>query len=271
MKNLFMTIIAYIRLTCYFIVTLLMFITIFPFSWFRINPKYFRKFWWKFYKATINIKVEKEGTLVKHRPLLMITNHTSFIEITALGATINPAFVPKAELRKMPLLGTIMGKAGCMFIERNPRKAKQETAKLAEKLSKEKSPLLIFPEGTTNNGNEIKPFKSAMFNIVEHQLGRKDIKEDEKLYIQPAVYYISNNKSKKSTAKEREFYAYYVKENPSQEESFIQYMIKILKAGKIKIKMKQLDPIDLSQFSDRKELAEHCHKIIENEYKKMIK
>lgn len=271
MRSLFMTIFAYIRLGLYFLTTLLMFITIFPYSILRINPKYFRQFWWIFYKAILNIKVEIKGSIIKHRPLLMITNHTSFIEITGLGASINPTFVPKAELRKMPLLGYVMSKTGCMFIERNPRKAKEETAKLAKKLSEEKSPLLIFPEGTTNNGNEIKPFKSAMFNIVEHQLGKKDISEEEKLYIQPAVYYIKNNKSKNSTPEEREFYAYYVKEDPSKEESFVQYLLKILKAGRIKIDIKLLDPIDLSKFTDRKELAKHCHEVVKNKYMKMIK
>lgn len=114
------------------------------------------------------LRIEVRGMLDKSRPLLLTSNHTTYLDIPVLGSLGHVSFTPKREIRDWPLIGFLAVLADCVFIERRPAYMQQAAAEMREKLAQGKV-LSIFGEGTTTDGIHIKPFKSGFFELAIEQ------------------------------------------------------------------------------------------------------
>lgn len=106
-----------------------------------------------------------EGRFSTVRPLLVVSNHTTYLDIITLGSLVPLAFTPKREIRSWPLIGFLAVLADCVFIERRPSHMQAAAEEMRTKLKRGKV-LCIFGEGTTTDGINIKPFKSGFFNLA---------------------------------------------------------------------------------------------------------
>jgi 1-acyl-sn-glycerol-3-phosphate acyltransferase len=106
------------------------------------------------YSATVAGEIPRSG--------LLISNHLSYFDILAISATTPAVFVSKAEVRRWPLFGWFAAIAGTVFVERERRthvgavNREIETALAAGAL------VVIFPEGTSSNGQTILPFHTSL-------------------------------------------------------------------------------------------------------------
>jgi 1-acyl-sn-glycerol-3-phosphate acyltransferase len=113
----------------------------------------------------LNLKVEVEGSLdaPAETGCLIVSNHVGYIDGIVLAGLFPIIFVTKSEVRRWPLIGQWTALVGTIYVERN-RKNKiplfvEETAgKLKLGVN-----VLIFPEGTSTDGEKILPFQSAHF------------------------------------------------------------------------------------------------------------
>ena len=106
------------------------------------------------------------GTPPTHGPVLIAANHISWLDIVAMHATRHCRFVSKADVRHWPLIGTLAGAAGTLFIERESRRdVIQVVHHMASRLSAGDI-LAIFPEGTTSNGVDLLPFHANLFQAA---------------------------------------------------------------------------------------------------------
>ena len=71
-------------------------------------------------------------------------------------------FVAKAEVAGWPVIGWIARAARTEFIARDPRQVGAQSAHLAERLERGRR-LLIFPEGTSTDGQQVLPFRASLF------------------------------------------------------------------------------------------------------------
>ncbi len=78
-------------------------------------------------------------------------------DIPLLGALAPLTFLSKAEVRAWPLAGWLAEKAGTLFIRRGSSDSRLINQRLAEQLHRGRN-LLIFPEGTTTNGESLRTF-----------------------------------------------------------------------------------------------------------------
>ncbi len=85
------------------------------------------------------------------------------MDIITLASSIPSSFVSKDELKKWPIIGSLAGNTGTIFISRNNRHELNATINLITTSIKNGESVILFPEGTTTNGNTIKRFKSALF------------------------------------------------------------------------------------------------------------
>src|SRR5262249_36728657 len=91
-------------------------------------------------------------------------NHISYIDIMALGALGDFRFVAKSEVRSWPLIGLIAQRLGCIFVRRSSARSLSEcVAQAAESIRAGRS-ILVFPEGTTTEGQFTLPFHSGLFD-----------------------------------------------------------------------------------------------------------
>ena len=101
------------------------------------------------------------GELMRERGAV-VANHSSWLDIFALNARKRIYFVSKAEVAKWPGIGWLARATGTVFIERNPKKAREQKEVFEGRL-KAGHKLLFFPEGTSTDGLRVLPFKSTLF------------------------------------------------------------------------------------------------------------
>jgi 1-acyl-sn-glycerol-3-phosphate acyltransferase len=118
--------------------------------------------------AILRLRITVHGTLSQARPLLIVANHASYADVFVLGSKLPVSFTPKREVRSWPGIGFLCVLADCVFVERR-RSQMQEAREEMQARIEDGRVLCIFPEGTTNNGRSVKPFKSGFLSLAEER------------------------------------------------------------------------------------------------------
>ncbi len=134
----------------------------------------------------IGVRVIVRGVQAKHRPLLIISNHSSYLDISVLGSLIPLIFIAKAEIADWPVFGMLAKLQRSIFVDRTKRHATGEVNKRIAKHLSDGDPVVLFGEGTSNDGNRILPFRSALIGAI-----RTALDENGNAFVQPiSVAYI---------------------------------------------------------------------------------
>lgn len=110
----------------------------------------------------VQLSVRGDPPGIKPRLGVVVANHVSWLDIFVISAISPCRFVAKSDIRRWPVIGYLCDRAGTLFIERTRRR---DTARINEQirallLSGER--MAIFPEGTTTDGTELKPFHASL-------------------------------------------------------------------------------------------------------------
>lgn len=98
-------------------------------------------------------------------PMLLASNHVSWLDIVVLGGLTPTVFLSKQEVRRWPLVGWLAARAGTLFIRRGEGQAATITEQIADRLGDD-GLLTLFPEGTTTDGRDVRPFFSRLFGAA---------------------------------------------------------------------------------------------------------
>jgi 1-acyl-sn-glycerol-3-phosphate acyltransferase len=108
--------------------------------------------------------VRHKGARIRPHTLL-VSNHTSWLDILILAGATDCAFVSKDTLGH-PLIHWLADQNATVYVRRSHRKgAKDQAIALAKALKGEK-PLTVFPEGTTGPGTHLLPFRSTLLEAA---------------------------------------------------------------------------------------------------------
>ncbi len=121
----------------------------------RLTSWYLRRL-----SAALPFEVEVQGELPAE-PMLWVSNHVSWTDIPLLGQLMPLSFLSKAEVRTWPLAGWLAHKAGTLFIRRGSGDSNLLARQLHRHLSAGRQ-LLIFPEGTTTDGQQVRTFHGRL-------------------------------------------------------------------------------------------------------------
>jgi 1-acyl-sn-glycerol-3-phosphate acyltransferase len=114
----------------------------------------------------LGIGLRTEGTAATHGPVLMASNHISWLDIGVIHAARHCRFVSKSEVRHWPLVGLLATGVGTLYIERASRRdAMRVVHQMAERLQAG-DVLAIFPEGTTGDGTTVLPFHGNLLQAA---------------------------------------------------------------------------------------------------------
>lgn len=207
-------------------------------------PRLFVRVWYKYMLWVLGIKVRINGKRLKpkHTQIFYISNHISYIDILVLGAYFPCFFVAKADIASWPIFGFLSKVGGTIFISRNRAVVKQQAQKLEQALQ-QGNHLLIFPEGTTSNGQQILPFKSSLLQPL-YAL------EQPNLVIQPlSLAYTHVNKRPLKTQLEFDQVAYY------KDDVFGIHFWQLLKLRRISTRIVVHPALPLDVGTSRKDLA----------------
>ncbi|MDF3823608.1 lysophospholipid acyltransferase family protein, partial [Leptospira sp. 96542] len=110
----------------------------------------------------LGLRVEVQGDVVSPGPLLLVSNHISWLDIMSLHAARYCRFVAKADIQRWPLVGRLVTGAGTLYIQRDSRRdAMRVVQHIAERL-RAGEVLAVFPEGTTSDGQDLLPFHANL-------------------------------------------------------------------------------------------------------------
>ena len=114
----------------------------------------------------LGLRVRRIGRPTKSRPVLFAANHISYLDITVFGSLIAGSFIAKNEVAGWPLFGWLARLQRSVFIDRRVRSTAHQRDTIAGRLAA-KEALILFPEGTSGDGNRVLPFKSALFSAAD--------------------------------------------------------------------------------------------------------
>ncbi len=192
----------------------------------------------------LGIGFHSTGELMRERGAV-VANHTSWLDIFALNARKRVYFVSKAEVAKWPGIGWLARATGTVFIERNPKKAREQTRVFEERL-KAGHKLLFFPEGTSTDGLRVLQFKTTLFAAFFTEELR------DFMYVQPVsvVFHAPPGQPDR-------FYGWW------GEMEFGPHLLKTLGALKQgSVELIYHAPAKVSDFPNRKALAAHCEQAV---------
>jgi len=115
---------------------------------------------------------ENEGDAVdsSYQPGAIVSNHISYLDILYHMSASFPSFVAKRSVARLPLVGLMSKCLGCVYVQRESKSSnfKGVSGVVTERLqaahhSKLAPMMLLFPEGTTTNGDFLLPFKTGAF------------------------------------------------------------------------------------------------------------
>lgn len=177
---------------------------------------------------------------------LIIANHVSYVDVLALASLAPSVFITSVELKNTALLGTLARLSGSLFVERRkPSGLKSEIREIAQVLG-EGMPVVLFPEGTTSNGDSVRQFKNSLFDAAI--AARAEI-------LPICIRYTRVNGHRLTTRnRDRVFYYGGV--------AFLKHFARLLMLRSIDLEILPLKPIAVSAGDSRKDLAAAAHQAI---------
>ena len=114
----------------------------------------------------VGARVRTIGTPLK-RDVVFVSNHLSWMDIPILAGRTGTAFVAKAELRGVPLVGWLCTLNRTIFVRREDRMAVAAQIDALRAALAQAWAVAIFPEGTTGDGVALLPFKAALLAVLD--------------------------------------------------------------------------------------------------------
>jgi 1-acyl-sn-glycerol-3-phosphate acyltransferase len=199
----------------------------------------------------LGLKVRQIGHPVSARPVLFVSNHLGYIDITVLGSLIPGSFVAKSEVAGWPLVGWLAKLQRSVFVDRQVRTTAQQRDAIAERLAA-KDALILFPEGTSGDGNHVLPFKSSLFSVVFNK------QTDEPITVQPVSVAYTRLDGLPIGRRLRPFLAWY------GDMTLGPHAWNVLGLGTVEIEVEFHPPTTVGEWVSRKELSQFCYDRISN-------
>src|ERR1043165_9885735 len=143
----------------------------------------------RFVCRLVGVRVRATGAAAEERPLLVVANHSSWLDISIITSLAPVVFVAKSEIARWPFFGLLAKLQRTVFVERDRRqKTGEVNAQIARRLA-EGDPVLLFGEGTAGDGNRVLPFRTALIGAARDAIACAG---NERVWIQPlSIAYVS--------------------------------------------------------------------------------
>ena len=210
----------------------------------------------RFICRIIGIKIKQVGNANLHRPLLIVANHCSWLDICVISATLPVSFVAHSEIASWPFFGILAKLQRSVFVERYKRTTTKKTAdEIATRLTSGDA-IVLFAEGTNSNGNVILPFRSALVGAAFNSISQhSSANSAHSVWVQSLSVAYTTIRGRPTGRKYRHIVSWYRGVN------LVKHMFKVVRTGAIDVKLIWGTPNEISDHLDRKVLT----KQLENE------
>lgn len=128
--------------------------------------RYVPRLWHRSACWLLGIRIHVHGRLESRRPLMLAANHVSWKDILVLGAVADVVYIAKAEVANWPIFGVLAKLQKSIFVVREEkRRTGEQVNEIAERMTAGEI-VVLFPEGTTSDGNRLLEVKSSLFGAA---------------------------------------------------------------------------------------------------------
>ena len=187
----------------------------------------------------LDVRLNIIGEPVRDRPCLLVSNHVSWLDITVLSAVTPLSFIAKKEVNSWAGFGTLARLQRTVFIDRDRRQSTRSSRNEMQERLKAGETLVLFAEGTSSDGWNVLPFKSAYFAAAE-------IPE---VVVQPVTLAYRGHWGVPMMRRRRPYYAWYGDMDMGP------HLWQALALGPIEVDVICHKPVTLAEAGNRKALA----------------
>ena len=197
--------------------------------------------------ALIGVRITQVGERTRESPILLLSNHASWLDISVLGAVAPVVFVAKSEVANWPVFGWLAKLQRTIFVERERRHKAGDAARAMGDRLLGGDVVVLFPEGTSSDGIRILPFRSALIGAVHHTIG--DQTHHDRVTVQPvSIAYVRYGGVPVGRAL-RDKVAWY------GETELVPHLMNLLSAGAVDVTVSWGDAVGYGMNADRKQIA----------------
>lgn len=198
----------------------------------------------------IGVRIRQVGQRAPDIPLLILSNHASWLDILIIGAVTQTVFVAKKEVAGWPVFGWLAKLQRTVFIDRERRhRTGAATQEIAERLLGGDA-VVLFAEGTSSDGNRILPFRSALVGAVHHAIGQST--DHQTVTVQPlSLAYVQTSGLPIGRAL-RDRVAWY------GDADLIPHLIGVLASGAVDVTVSWGQPVAYGMDANRKIIAQRA-------------
>lgn len=204
--------------------------------------------------ALVGVRIREVGIRTADTPVLILSNHVSWLDICVIGALNPVVFIAKSEVARWPVFGWLAKLQRTIFID---RKARHKTGAATEEIAGRLlggDAVVLFAEGTSSDGIRILPFRSALVGAVHHALGTST--HHKAITVQPmSLAYVGFDGLPVGRAL-RERVAWY------GDADLIPHFIGVLASGAIDITVSWGDAVAYDMTADRKQIARDAEQAV---------
>jgi lyso-ornithine lipid O-acyltransferase len=221
----------------------------------KFAPKAARNLPFRYHRAVcrlLGIRSVIEGQIASDRPVLVVANHVSWLDIPVLSAVAPLSFIAKSEVGSWPFVSSLARLQRTVFVDRQRRTTVGKVASEMSKRLDQGDVLVLFAEGTSTDGNRVLPFKTALFSAAFAE-GNSDLCVQTLSLTYTRLHGIPLGRA------DRSMVGWY------GDMSMGDHAWQLLKAGPLDTRIVIGEPVPLREFSGRKQLAEHTEEIVRRE------
>lgn len=183
--------------------------------------------------------------------VLLTANHTGWLDIPILSSVTPVSFVSKSEVGQWPFFGTLARFQRTIFIHRKRSQALEDRDNIRRRLTSGDA-LVLFPEGTSSDGNRVLPFRSALFSAAELPLGEDALHRTIHPPVQPVSVAYVRLHGMPMGRETRPFFAWY------GDMELVPHLWEAFKTGPIDVTVEFHPPLTIDEAGGRKALAARC-------------
>ncbi len=195
--------------------------------------------------SKLNFEIEVKGfnsELMAKDNYLLVSNHMSYLDILVISSVVPAVFVTSVDLKESGFLGTLAELGGSIFVERRNRSQIERDLESMTQTLKDGFNIMIYPEGTSSNGEKVLPFKKSLLMSAVNS-GKN---------IMPVCIKYREINGKAFSAENRDHVCWYGDMN------FIPHFMQLLKTEKVKVELEFLNLVKTTPNSTRDELSRQC-------------
>ena len=210
----------------------------------------------------LGIRISVHGQLAPNNSVLLVSNHSSWLDIPILSAVAPVSFVAKREVGGWPGVGILARLQRTVFVDRTRRTATgRTTGEIAERLAAGDN-VVLFAEGTSTDGNRVLPFRSSLFGAA---IPNSTTVGDAAPVLQTVSIVYTHIHGVPLSRADRPLTAWY------GDMDMLPHGWGVLQAGPLNVVVAIGTPVQLAAGVDRKALAHEAQQAVRQEVAKLLR